>query len=99
MVDVAWKNGMVIFAMNVPSALVRLMMSLFPFALAPETCVPLPAFTACAPTMFVPFGSVMKVAPGEARALSATRSIAYWKFFTVTGLPSLNLNPFRIVNV
>ena len=29
-VEVAWKNGMVIFAMNVPSARVRLMMSLLP---------------------------------------------------------------------
>ena len=29
-VEVAWKNGMVIFAMNVPSALDSLMISLLP---------------------------------------------------------------------
>ena len=49
--------------------------------------------------MLVPFGSVMNGPPGEARSLFAVRLIAYLKFFAVTGLPSLNLKPFRIVNV
>ena len=90
---------MVIFAMNVPSALVRLTVSLLPLTLTPETLVPLPSLTAFAPTMLVPFGSVMNVEPGEASALLAVRLIAYLKLFAVTGLPSLNLKPFRIVKV
>ncbi len=49
--------------------------------------------------MLVPFGSVMNGRPGEARSLFAVRLIAYLKLFAVTGLPSLNLKPFRIVNV
>ena len=49
--------------------------------------------------MFVPVGSVMNCAPGEARSLFATRLIAYLKLFAVTGVPSLNLKPFRIVKV
>ena len=36
-VEVAWKNGIVIFAMNVPSAFVRLMISLLPLTTAPLT--------------------------------------------------------------
>ena len=36
---------------------------------------------------------------GEASSWFAVRVIAYLKFCAVTGLPSLNLKPFRIVNV
>src|SRR5262245_12939889 len=40
LVDVAWKNGIVILAMNVPSALVRLIEILLPLTLTPDTFVP-----------------------------------------------------------
>ena len=49
--------------------------------------------------MSVPFGSVMNCAPGEARSWFAVRLMAYLKLFAVTGLPSLNLKPFRMVKV
>ena len=98
-VEVAWKNGMVIFAMNVPSALVSLMISLLPLAMTPLTCVVLPSLTALAPTMFVPLGSMMNGAPGEARSWFAVRSIAYLKFVAVTLAPSLKTKPGRIVKV
>ena len=97
--EVAWKNGIVIFDMNVPSALVRRIFSLLPLAVTPLTLVPLPSLTALAPTMFVPFASVMNAAPGEARSWLATRLIAILKLFAVTLVPSLNLKPFRIVKV
>src|SRR3954454_12870259 len=97
--DVAWKNGMVIFAMNVPSGLVRLTISLLPLATAPLTLVAPPSLTFLAPTMLVPFGSVMNGAPGEARALFAVRSIARLKLAAVTLAPSLNLKPGRMKNV
>src|SRR6476646_1077364 len=97
--DVAWKNGMVIFAMNVPSPFVRLTMSLWPLAWTPETLVPWPLLTAEAPTMFVPVGSVMNCAPGDARSWLAVRLMAYLKLAAVTGVPSLNLKPFRMKNV
>jgi len=74
--EVAWKNGIVIFDMNVPSAFVRRTTSLLPLEVTPLTCVPLPELTFCAPTMLVPLGSVMNAAPGEARSLFAVRSIA-----------------------
>jgi hypothetical protein len=90
---------MVIFAMNVPSGFVSLTISLLPLAMTPLTCVVLPALTAFAPTMFVPVGSVMNGAPGEARSWFAVRSIAYLKFFAVTLLPSLKTKPGRIVKV
>ena len=54
-----------------------------------------PSLTSFAPTMLVPFGSMMNGAPGEARALFAVRSIAYLKFAAVTLAPSLNLKPGR----
>jgi hypothetical protein len=41
----------------------------------------------------------MNCAAGEARSWFAARSIAYAKFFAVTGVPSLNLNPLRMKNV
>ena len=98
-VEVAWKNGMVIFAMNVPSALVSLMISLLPFAITPLTCFVLPLLAAFAPTMFVPLESVMNGAPGEARSWFAVRSMAYLKFLAVTLVPSLKTKPGRIVKV
>src|SRR5262249_3844198 len=91
-VEVAWKKGIVIFDMNVPSAFCRWMTSLLPFAVTPLTLVPCPALTACAPTMFVPLGSVMNVAPGDDSCLFATRLIAYLKLAGVTFAPSLNRN-------
>jgi hypothetical protein len=97
--EVAWKNGIVIFDMKVPSALVRLMMSLLPLTWTPRTLVPWPLLTSWAPTMLVPFSSVMNCAPGEARSLFATRLIAYLKLAGVTGVPSLNFQPFRTKNV
>ena len=95
----AWKNGIVIFERNVPSPLVRLTMSLLPLTWTPETLVPWPLLTAAAPTMFVPVGSVMNCAPGDARSLLAVRLMAYLKLFAVTAVPSLNLKPFRMKNV
>ena len=74
-------------------------MSLLPLTTTPLTCCARPSFTFFAPTMFVPLGSVMNCAPGEARSLFATRSIAYLKFFADTADPSLNLKPLRMVNV
>jgi hypothetical protein len=52
-----------------------------------------------APTMFVPFGSVMKAAPGEASCLFAVLSIAYAKLRALTGEPSLKRRPLRMTNV
>src|SRR3954454_18740569 len=95
-VEVAWKNGIVILAMKVPSGLLRWMVSLLPLTTAPLTCLALPSFTFLAPTMLVPFGSVMNCAPGDARSLFATRSIAYLKLFAVTLPPSLNRKPLRM---
>ena len=97
--EVAWKNGMVIFAMNVPSGFVRLMVSLLPLTTTPLTLVALPSATFLAPTMFVPLASVMNGAPGEARSWFAVRSMARLKFFAVTFEPSLKRKPGRIVNV
>jgi hypothetical protein len=97
--EVAWKNGIVIFARNVASGFVRRIVSLLPLAVTPRTCFALPELTARAPTMLVPFGSVMNCAPGEARSLLAVRSMANLKFAAVTGLPSLKRKPFRSVNV
>ena len=42
LVEVAWKNGIVSFDRNVPSGLVRLMISRFPLTRTPRTCVRLP---------------------------------------------------------
>ena len=75
------------------------MISLFPLTLTPLTCSLLPSLTSLAPMMFVPFSSVMNAAPGAARSWFATRSIAYLKFFAVTGVPSLNRKPLRMKNV
>ena len=99
LVEVAWKNGIVIFDRNEPSGLVRLMISLLPRTRTPVTWVPLPSLTSLAPTISVPLGSVMNCAPGEARSWFAVRSIAYSKFRAVTGVPSLNRKPFRMKNV
>ena len=99
MVEVAWKKGIEIFVRKRPSGLVRRMTSLLPLATTPLTCFASPSFTAFAPTMLVPFESVMNCAPGEARSWFATRSIAYLKLFAVTGAPLLKRNPLRIVNV
>src|SRR5262245_8243886 len=88
-----------ILAMDGPSPCVRLMVRRLPLTLTPETLVPWPSLTALAPTMFVPVGSVMNCAPGDARSLLAVRLMAYLKLFAVTAVPSLNLKPFRIVNV
>ena len=85
--------------MNVPSALVSRMVSLLPLAVTPVTFVPLPWFTSCAPTILVPFPSMMNEAPGEASSGFATRLIAYLKLDAVTGVPSLNLKPFLMKNV
>src|SRR5262245_46871667 len=98
-VEVAWKKGIENFDRNVPSCFVRWMISLLPLTTAPLTLVPWPELTACAPLMFVPFGSVMNGAPGDESCLFATRLIAYLKLFAVTAVPSLNLKPFRIVKV
>ena len=98
-VEVAWKNGIVIFDRKLPSGRVRLMINLLPRTLTPRTSVPLPLLTSSAPTMSVPFSSVMNCAPGDASSLFATRSIAYLKFFAVTGVPSLNRKPLRMKNV
>lgn len=49
--------------------------------------------------MFVPFGSVMNGAAGEARSWLAARSIAYAKLLAVTGEPSLKRKPRRTTNV
>jgi hypothetical protein len=85
LVEVAWKNGIVILDMKVPSGFVSRMVSLLPLAVTPLTSVPLPLLTSTAPTISVPFGSVMNAAPGEARSLFATRLIAYLKLAAVTG--------------
>src|SRR5215831_4716563 len=99
-VEVAWKNGIVSLEMNVGSRLTRRITSLYgPFTWTPRTCVACPAFTAWAPRMFTPFGSVMKAAPGDARSLFAVRSIAYAKLFAVTGEPSLKRKFLRRKNV
>ena len=73
-------------------------MSLLPLTWTPETLF-LPSLTALAPTMFVPVGSVMNCAPGDARSWLAVRLMANLKLFAVTAVPSLNLKPFRMVNV
>jgi hypothetical protein len=98
-VGVAWKNGIVIFERNVPSGSSRSTISLLPRARTPDTWLVRPSLTSFAPTMFVPFGSVMNPAAGEARSWFAARSIAYLKFLAVTGVPSLNRNPLRMKNV
>ena len=49
--------------------------------------------------MLVPFGSVMNWPPGEARSWFAVLLIAYLKLAAVTGLPLLNLKPFRMKKV
>jgi hypothetical protein len=99
LVEVAWKNGIVIFERKDPSGFVRLMISRLPFTRTPLTWFPTPALTPVAPTMFVPVGSVIHCAPGDARSWLATRSIAYAKFRAVTGVPSLNRKPLRMKNV
>src|SRR6266571_9384153 len=99
LVEVAWKNGIEILERNVVSGLFNRMISLLPLTTTPPTCVAWPSLTAFAPTISVPFGSVMNWAPGDARSLFATRSIAYAKLFAVTGVPSLNRKPFRMRNV
>jgi hypothetical protein len=86
--------------MRLASGLTSRMTSLYgPFACTPLTCRPRPESTFCAPTISVPLGSVMRAAPGDARSLFATRSMAYAKFFAVTGEPSLKRKPLRRKNV
>src|SRR4029450_1232974 len=94
-VEVAWKNGIVIFDKKVPSGFVRLMISRLPLTRTPLTWVASPSLTSFALTMFVALGSVMNCAPGELRSWFATRSIAYAKFRAVTGVPSLKRKPLR----
>ena len=98
-VDVAWKNGIVSLVRNEASARVSRMISRLPFAVTPLTCLARPSVTVFAPTMFVPFGSVMNCAPGDWRSWFATRSKAYLKLFAVTRVPSLNRKPGRMKNV
>ena len=95
----AWKNGVASLVTNEASARVRRTVSRLPLATTPRTCFAFPSLTSFAPTMFVAFGSVMYCAAGEARSWFAARSIAYWKLFAVTGVPSLKRKPLRIVNV
>ncbi len=88
-----------IFDRNVPSGLARWMISRLPLTFTPLTSVLLPRLTSCAPTISVPFGSVMNCAPGEPRSWFATRLIAYLKLDAVTRVPSLKRKPFRMKKV
>src|SRR5512133_377856 len=90
----AEKNGIVIRARKSGATFVKRIDSLLPDALTPEAVDALPSSTAFAPTT-----SSMNVVAGELIFGCRSRLIAYAKFAAVTGLPSANLKPLRIVKV
>ena len=88
------KNGIDSSARNVGLARTSLIVSVRPLAVTPLTEPALPSLRASAPTT-----SCMNAIAGEACFGSAARSRARLNADAVSGDPSLNLSPLRIVNV